>query len=175
MADATFNMTKGATTARKTMLALLNVGTGATNPTWAPMGISVEDSSIEYDWQEESTTDILGNTWNTAKAPKLTQTFDASALRGGDEVQQKIWSVGVKDQDVSAMTNMDVVVAHLYEGDASGGFFAERYPASMVKPSGLGGSGTVDMGYDVSYGGEREVGTVKQASGGGWTFTKASS
>lgn len=86
MADATFNMTKGATTARKTMLALLNVGTGASNLTWAPMGISVEDSSIEYDWQEESTTDILGNTWNTAKAPKLTQTFDASALRGGDEV-----------------------------------------------------------------------------------------
>lgn len=45
MADATFNMTKGATTARKTMLALLNVGTSSSSPTWAPMGISVEDSS----------------------------------------------------------------------------------------------------------------------------------
>jgi len=42
----------------------------------------------------------------------------------------------------------------------------------MVKPSGLGGEGggNIGMPVDVTYGGERTVGTVTKGAGGSVTF-----
>ena len=55
--------------------------------------------------------------------------------------------------------------------------FAERYPSSMVKPSGLGGAGggSLTMPIDITFGGKREVGTASVAADGTITFTKKGS
>ena len=163
MADLTFNTTAGAAVARKLMILYLNTGTSQ-SPTWSPIGRRVEDSSMEYDWGEESKTDILGVTRTTMKAPIITQTFDPCELDGGDAAQVKIWNMAIRDQDVAAMTNNDLLVVHTYAGTASAAF-AERYPSSMVKPSGLGGSANVGMPIDVTFGGQRETGTASVADG----------
>ncbi len=172
MADMTFNTTSGEAVARKLLLLALNTGTTSA-PVWSVIGKRVEDSSMEYDWGEESKTDILGNTYTTLKPPTITQTFDPCELDAGDAAQVKIWNTAIKDQNVGAMANNDLLVIHLYAGTASAAF-AERYPSSMVKPSGLGGSGNVGMPIDVTFGGAREVGTAAAADGV-ITFTKASS
>lgn len=70
------------------------------------------------------------------------------------------------------MCNNDLLVVHTYAGTASTAVFAERYPSSAVKPSGLGGSNNVGMPIDVTFGGERSVGTAS-VSGGNVTFTAA--
>ena len=67
---------------------------------------------------------------------------------------------------------MDMLVVHAYAGTAETGAFAERYSACAVKPSGLGGSTTVGMPIDVTYGGDRTVGTAA-VSDGTVTFTAA--
>ena len=77
------------------------------------------------------------------------------------------------DQDAPALCNQDLLRIHLYAADESGAAFAERYPASMVKPSGLGGEGggTLTMPIDITFGGAREVGTATVTADGTITFT----
>lgn len=173
MADMTFNTTAGQTVDRALYVLYLNVGESST-PDWAPIGKRVEDSSAEYDWGEESKTDIFGNTYTTMKNPTITQTFDPCELDAGDEAQVKIWNLAIKDQDAQALANMDMLVVHLYAGTAKTAVFAERYEACSVKPSGLGGEGggNIGMPIDVTFGGTRTKGTAS-ISAGTVTFTPA--
>ena len=169
MADLTFNTAAGAVVARQLLILFLNTGTSDA-PGWSPIGKRVEDSSMEYDWGEESKTDIFGETYTTLKAPVITQTFDPCELDSGDAAQVKIWNQAIKDQDVAAMANNDLMVLHAYSGDPESGAFAERYASCMVKPSSLGGSANVGMPIDVTFGGTRTKGTAKKADGA-VTFT----
>lgn len=171
MADLTFNTQAGATIERKLMILYLNTGTSQA-PAWSPIGKRVEDSSMEFDWQEESKKDIMGDTYSTMQAPIISQTFDPCELDAGDVAQQKIWNLAVREQNAGALCNQDLLVVHTYAGDAETGVFAERYPASMVKPTGLGGSATIGMPIDVTFGGKRSIGTAKVGDAG-VTFTPA--
>ena len=173
MADMTFNTTAGLTIARELMICYLNTGTNST-PVWSAIGKRVEDSSAEYDWQDESLVDILGATYTTLKKPTITQSFEPCDLDGGDVAQVKIWNKAIKDQDAQALANMDCLIVHLYAGTADTAMFAERYPNSAVRPSSIGGEGggNVGMPLDITFGGTREVGTAGIV-GGVVTFTKS--
>lgn len=170
MPELTFNTKPGEVVARKLLVLYLNTGTSDA-PVWSPVGKRVEDSSAEYDWGEESKNDILGNTYTTMKSPIITQTFDPCELDAGDAAQVKIWNQAIRDHDTGAMSNNDVLLVHAYAGDAETGTFAERYPATTIKPSGLGGSSSVGMPIDVTFGGERKKGTAVK-TGGSVTFTE---
>lgn len=171
MADFTFNTPAGQTIARELLVAYLNTAT-ADAPVWSPIGKRVTDSSQEYDWSEETSQDILGNSWGTLKKPIITQTFDPNDLDGGDAALVKIWNLAVAQQDAQALSNQDMLIVHLYAG-TSGAAFAERYSSCMVKPSGLGGKGggNITMPTDVTYGGTRTVGTATN-TGGTITFNE---
>ncbi|MBD9115951.1 MAG: hypothetical protein EGQ10_02030 [Clostridiales bacterium] len=171
MADLEFNTASGQTVDRELLIAYLNTGTTSA-PVWSPLGSRVTDSSMEYDWQEESNKDILGTTRSTMKKPIITQTFDPCDLDAGDAAVLKIWNLAVKEQNVAALTNQDMLIVHLYAGTKDTAAFAERYSACMVKPSSLGGEGGgfVGMPMDITYGGARTVGTAA-VSAGTVTFT----
>lgn len=171
MSDLEFNTTSGQTVDRELLIAYLNTGT-STVPVWSPLGTRVTDSSMEYDWQEESNKDILGTTRTTMKKPIITQTFDPCDLDAGDTAVVKIWNLAVKEQNAAALANQDMLIVHLYAGTKDTATFAERYSACMVKPSSLGGEGGgfVGMPMDVTYGGTRTVGTAA-VSAGTVTFT----
>jgi len=162
--DMTFNTQAGAVVERKMLILYLNTGTSEA-PVWSPIGKRVEDSSMGYNWSEESKIDIFGDTHVSMKRPIITQTFEPCELDAGDVAQVKIWNQAIKDQDVAAMANNDLLVVHLYAGTKDTGVFAERYPSSMVKPSGLGGSANVGMPIDVTFGGTRVIGTAAVADG----------
>ena len=113
MADLTFNTVPGETVDRAFLVLYLNTGEEGT-PAWSPIGKRVEDSSEEYDWGEESKTDIFGHIYTTMKKPTITQTFDPCELDASDVAQVKIWNLAVKEQNAQALTNMDMLVVHLY-------------------------------------------------------------
>ena len=161
-----FKTPAGQTVDRKLYLVCGNFGT-AEAPRWGRLGKRVEDSSAELDWSEETKQDILGDTYTTMKTPTISQTFDPCELDSGDEYQQHVWNLAVVDQDAAALCN------HLYAVDESGAAFAERYPSSMVKPSGLGGEGggSLTMPIDVTFGGAREIGAASVTADGTITFT----
>ena len=166
MADLTFNTTSGQTIERELLIAYLNTGS-AGSPTWSPLGKRVADSSMEMDWGQETVQDILGATYTTMKKPVITQTFDPYYLDGGDTATVKIWNLAVKDHDIGALAAQDVLVVHLYAGTAGTAMFAERYPASAIQVTGIGGEGggNNSMPITITYGGTRSVGTASIAGG----------
>lgn len=170
----TFNTPAGQTIAREQLVLYLNTGT-ASSPAWSALGTRVEDSSMDMDWSDESSKDILGVTHSTMKKPIITQSFEPCNLDSGDSALVKIWNLAVHDQDAQALCNMDLLLVHLYAGSASAPF-AERYPSSMVKPTGLGGEGggSIEMPIDVTFGGVRTIGTAARGTDGAITFTPAS-
>lgn len=164
MADMKFNTIAGQTVDRKLLLLYLNTGTESA-PAWSVIGKRVEESSMELDWGEETKSDILGETYTTMKKPTITQTFEPCELDAGDKAQEKIWNLAIRDQDAAALSNRDMLVVHCYAGTADTAVFAERYAACAVKPSGLGGAGSVGMPIDVTFGGARTIGTAAVNSG----------
>ena len=172
MADITFNTTAGKTIQRELLIAYLNTSSTST-PTWSAVGKRVEDSSMELDWGEETKQDILGSTYTTLKKPTITQTFDPVELDAGDAAAVSIWNKAFKDQDYTALAALDMLIVHFYAGTSSTPF-AERYAACAVRPTGLGGAGggTVNMPFDVTYGGTRTTGTAsKDSTTGAISFT----
>lgn len=140
---------------REKLLAFLNTGSTAA-PVWSLIGIRVEDSSLGYDWSNETKQDIVGRTYTTMKKPIISQTFDSWEMEGSDTAIKKIWEKAVVDQDYTGLTSCDMLICHVYAG------FAERYSDCMVMPTALGGEGggTLNMSVDVTYGGTRTVGTA---------------
>lgn len=171
MADFSFNTTPGQTVARELLLAYLNTGTSEA-PVWSVLGKRVEDSSMAFDWSTETKKDILGGTYSTGKKSIRTQTFEPCELDSADEAQKKLWELGVKEDNVNALMSLDVLVVHLYMTDDQNNAFAERYPASSILPTGLGGAGggSVGMPIEVTYGGNRQIGSAKVVDGA-LTFT----
>lgn len=178
MADEyTFNTPAGQTIARELLIAYLNVAdaeTAAESPEWAPIGKRVEDSSMEFDWSEETIQDILGSTYTTAKKPTITQSFDPLPLDASDKATGRIWNLAIYKQDAQALANQDMLIAHFYTKGAETKSFAERYNSCFVRPTSEGGKGggNVNMPIDVTYGGTRTLGTVEN-TGGVVKFTPA--
>ena len=164
MADLTFNTPAGAAAARKLFLLYMNTGTEEL-PVWSVIGKRVEDSSVEFDWGEETGKDILGNVHTMLGEPTMKQSFDPCQIDSSDKAQEKIWNMAVKDHDTGALQACDLLLVHAYAGTADTAVFAERYPESTVLPTGLGGSSYVGMPIDVTFGGARDTGTAAIAEG----------
>lgn len=160
--DLTFTTPSGQTIDRGLMVAYLNTGETST-PTWYPIGKRVESADREYDWSQESLQDILGNTWTTMKKPIMTDSYDPIPLDAGDAAAVKLWNLGVKDQNAQALTNQDMLIAHYY----TTGNWAERYSGCAVAVTRIGGDGggNLEISTEITYGGERTLGTVKNTAG----------
>lgn len=175
MADATFNTTSGQTIKREMLIAYLNTSATST-PVWSAIGKRVTDSSVDLDWGDDTSTDILGNTYTTMKVPTITQTFDPYDLDAGDTALVRIWNMAVKDHDYTALANQDVLIVHLYAGTAGSAMVAERYESCAIRPTSLGGEGggSLSMPIEITYGGTRTVGTAAISSAGVVTFSPPS-
>nr|DAT52138.1 MAG TPA: hypothetical protein [Caudoviricetes sp.] len=171
MADLEFSTTSGQTIARELLIAYLNTGTTSA-PVWSAIGKRVEDSTAEMDWSQESKQDILGNTFTTMKKPTITQTFDPIPLDAGDAAAVKLWNLAVKDHDAQALSNQDMLIAHFY-ATSNQANFAERYSGCAVAVTSIGGDGGGDLNIatEITYGGDRTLGTVTKGAGGAVTFT----
>ena len=165
MADLEFNTTEGQTIARELLIAYLNTGTTET-PEWSAIGKRVEESDEEMDWGAESSQDILGSTWTTMQKPVITQSFDPLPMDAGDPAAVKLWNLGVKDQNAQALANQDMLIVHYYatSGDS---IFAERYSGAAISITRMGGTGggNLEIGFDVTYGGTRTLGTASNSAG----------
>ena len=145
---------------REQIVTYLNT-TASEQPVWSPMGRTVEDSSIDADYSEDSKTDIFGTVWNSAKKPKREQEFSDSNLLAGDAVMNRVLDLCIVQQNMAELQNQDCLVVYLFLQDSSGKAFAERYPNSTVLMTSIGGTGgeKAVTGIKVSYGGERVTGT----------------
>ena len=157
---------EGASATREMMITYLNTGT-ADAPVWSPMGAKVNDSNIDYDWNIDTGMDVLGNAYTDAKTAKMSQTFSGSEIIAGNAVMNQLIDLAVVKKNPALLTKQDCLIVHTYLQNEAGAAFAERYPATSVIPTTIGGEGGGALVTDISvnYGGVREVGTATVADG----------
>lgn len=160
---------------RATLMAFINVATSPETEDWAPLGIRATSGDHSYDWQSESSTDIWGNIYSSMKKPIVSTSLDPWPLTGNDKAQKHIWRLAVAEQDHVKLSGQDILIVHSYAtvGDAAANFFSERYDASMVAVTRIGGDGggLLTDGCDVTFGGKRTVGKAT-LSDGAVTYTE---
>lgn len=175
MAEATkFNLLDGQKAERKLLVTAVNVGEklGAGTPEWQIIGVGVEDSSIEYNPDTTTSTDILGISTTIINKLETSQTLEPMVVLGGSKLALKLYNQ-VKYGRLSELAMYEVMQIHAYVG-AEGAYEAEVHKNCTLTPQSLGGSATVDMPINISYSNDKVHGTVDNYKYGATvTFTEA--
>lgn len=144
---------------------------GAALPEWEVQGYKVEESSQEFEIDEDTMTDIIGITHNTVNSMTITQDFDPNTLRFGAKLSEKLLDI-TRRRAVNEFSMFKVMVVYGFMG-SPGAYEADMYSACTIRPTGLGGSSRVDMPFSITYGGEITAGTASDYKGTNITFTPA--
>jgi hypothetical protein len=163
MADATaFNLLDNQKAERKLLVTCVNVGDSITKsggtPEWQPVGVGVEDSSIEFNPDTETVTDILGITETTVKKFETSQDLDPMTIRGGSKLAVKLYNQ-VKYNRMSEFAMYEVMQIHAYVG-SEGEYEAEVHKNCTLTPQSIGGDSNVDMPINISFSNDKVHGTV---------------
>lgn len=142
-----FNLTNNQKAERKLLVTAINVGTAET-PEWQVIGAGVEDSSVEFNPDTETITDILGITETTVNKLEMAQSLDPMTVRGGSKLAFKLHDI-IARKAMSEFSQFEVLLIFAYLGDATNGFYAERHKGCTLTPQSLGGSSYVDMPIDI--------------------------
>lgn len=156
-----FNLGNNIKAERKLLVTCIDVSEdGAEAPVWQVVGAGVEDSSIEFNPETETITDILGITETTVSKLELSQELDPMTVRGGSKLAFKLHDIYFKGE-LAKFANFKVMIIYAYLGDAENGYYAEVHKGCTVTPQSLGGSGNVDMPISISLSNNKDLGTVK--------------
>lgn len=172
MAEATaFNLTDGQQAERKLLVTAVNTGTHAL-PEWEIVGVTVEDSAIEYNADVTTITDILGITSTSINKLETAQSLDGLRLRGGSDLQLKLYNQ-VKYGRLAELSMYEVLQIHAYVG-AAAAYEAELHVNCTITPVSVGGSSYLEVPIAINFSNNKTHGTVNAfAYGSTVTFTPA--
>ena len=165
-----FNVTAGAKAPRKLLKHYVNVGTGETKE-WELLGVGLEDSAIETNFETETINDILGNSETSVTSASPSQSFEPFTVRGGSKLAFKLHEIWL-NKEYEKLSQFEMLTVYGYVGSDTDGYDADMQSDCTITFSSIGGSAYVDMPITVNYSDKKERGTVKFADKVP-TFTKA--
>ena len=165
-----FNVGAGVKAPRKLLKHYVNVGTGETKE-WELLGVGVEDSAIETNFETETVNDILGNSETSVTGASPSQSFEPFTVRGGSKLAFKLHEIWLNKQ-YEKLSKFDMLTVYGYVGSETDGYDADMQSDCTITFGSIGGSAYVDMPITVNYSDKKERGTVKFAEGVP-TFKKA--
>lgn len=166
-----FNVSAGAKAPRKLLKHYVNVGTGESKE-WELLGVGIEDSAIETNFETETVNDILGNAETSITGASPSQSFEPFTVRGGSKLAFKLHEIWL-DKRYEELSQFDMLTVYGYIGTEADGYEADMQSDCTITFSSIGGSAYVDMPITVNYSDKKERGTVRFTEGVP-TFTKAS-
>ena len=131
---------------------------GASGDVWEPLGIGTEDASINYEYDESTTTDIWDTTETLINKVNQSISFDPYYVKAGDTLQAILIDI-INREAWGELSSFKVLVARYYVG-SDGKYQAMTYDACTIKVQSEGGSSYVSMPIDISIGGQKTMGTV---------------
>lgn len=127
------------------------------------LGRRTEDSSIEYNADIETTTDILGINYTDINKTQPQQDFDPYLILGGSKLGAKLNDIRRRN----ALTELDqfnLYIITAYVGDSTNGYDAERHVNCTITYNSLGGDSNVNMPISVYFSNDSTTGTVNKLS-----------
>ena len=166
-----FNVNTGAKAPRKLLKHYVNVGTSGEKE-WELLGVGIEDSSIETNFETETVNDILGNAETSVTGASPSQSFEPFTVRGGSKLAFKLHEIWL-NKEYEKLSQFEMLTVYGYIGTDTDGYEADMQSDCTITFGSIGGSAYVDMPITVNYSDKKERGTVKFTEGVP-TFTKAS-
>ena len=157
-ANTDFNVNAGAKAPRKLLKHYVNVGTGGTKE-WELLGVGIEDSSIETNFETETVNDILGNSETSITGASPSQSFEPFTVRGGSKLAFKLHEIWL-NKEYEKLSQFEMLTVYGYIGTETDGYEADVQSDCTITFGSIGGSAYVDMPITVNYSDKKERGTV---------------
>lgn len=151
------NLKEGQRAQRKLLITVAEWGEGKREI----LGTRTEDSSIEFNPDIQTSTDILGVTYTDVNKTEPQQDFDPMYILGGSELGEYLVTAALKN-DIDAYNNVfDVyIITAFIDGGASGSFYAVKHEGCSIIPTSLGGDAYTGMPMEVHFSNNITEGSV---------------
>lgn len=127
------------------------------------LGRRTEDSSIEYNADIATSTDILGINYTDINKTQPQQDFDPYLILGGSKLGAKLNDIR-KRNALTELNQFNLYIITAYIGNSSDGYEAERHVNCTITYNSLGGDSNVNMPISAYFSNESTIGTVDKLS-----------
>ena len=152
-----FNLADGQRAERKLLITVAEWTEGSTEVREL-LGRRTEDSSIDYNPDIETTTDILGNNYTDMNRTQPQQDFDPYTILGGSKLGAKLNDIRRRNA-LSELNQFTVYIITAFVG-TSGSYEAEKHVDCTITYNSIGGDSTVNMPISVYFSNKITLGTV---------------
>lgn len=157
MAVTQFNLADGQRAERKLLITVAEWLDGET-PVREILGRRTEDSSIEYNSDVETTTDILGINYTDLNRTQPQQDFDPYLILGGSKLGAKLNDIRRRNA-ISELDQFTMYIITAYAGTA-GAYEAEKHINCTIVYNSIGGDTNVNFPISVYFSNNITTGTV---------------
>lgn len=162
MPIATFNLADGQRAERKLLITVAEWLEGST-PVREILGTRTEDSSIDYNADIETTTDILGHNYTDLNKTQPQQDFDPFLILGGSKLGAKLNDIRRRNA-LSELNQFTIYIITAFVGDSTNGYAAEKHVECTITYNSIGGDTNVNFPISVYFSNNITSGTVDKLS-----------
>lgn len=158
MAVEQFNLSAGQRAERKLLITVAEWMENSTQQREI-LGTRTEDSSIDYNPDIETTTDILGINYTDLNKTQPQQDFDPFLVLGGSKLGALLNDIRRRNA-LSELSQFTVYIITAFIGDSTNGYAAERHTGCTIAYNSIGGDANVNFPISVYYSNQITTGTV---------------
>lgn len=160
MAVSPINLAAGQRAERKLLITVAEwTESGSQTPVREILGTRTEDSSIDYNPDIETTTDILGINYTDMNRTQPQQDFDPYLILGGSLLGAKLNDIRRRNA-LSELNQFTVYIITAFIGDSTNGYAAEKHTDCTIAYNSIGGDTNVNMPISVYFSNKITTGTV---------------
>lgn len=152
-----FNLADGQRAERKLLITVAEWMEGSTEVREV-LGTRTEDSSIDYNPDIETTTDILGINYTDLNRTQPQQDFDPYLILGGSKLGAKLNDIRRRNA-LSELSQFTVYIITAFAG-TSGAYEAEKHEGCTITYNSIGGDSNVNFPISVYFSNRITTGTV---------------
>lgn len=167
MAVSQFNLPTGQRAQRKLLITVAE-WTEESSQVREILGTRTEDSSIDYNPDIETTTDILGINYTDLNRTQPQQDFDPFLVLGGSKLGAKLNDIRRRNA-LAELSQFTVYIITAFVGSA-GAYEAEKHEGCTIAYNSIGGDSNVNFPISVYYSNKITTGTVDKLADD-FTFT----
>lgn len=165
MASKTLNLDSNQRAQRKLLITVAEWSeAGESQPKREILGTRTEESSIEFNADISTSTDILGITYTDVNKTEPQQSFDPFYIIGGSKLGAYLTTAALKN-DIDAYNGVfTLYIITAFIGDSSSGYYAVKHTGCSILPTALGGDSYTNMPIEIHYSNAITEGTVDKLS-----------
>lgn len=163
MAVKQFNLNPNQRAERKKLITVAEwqdtaSGSTVTQTVREILGRRTEDSSVEYNVDQSTSTDILGINYTDINKTQPQQDFDPYLILGGSKLGAKLNDIRRRNA-LSELSQFTLYLITAYVGE-DGAYEAEKHVNCTITYNSLGGDSNVNMPISVFFSNDSVTGTV---------------